>query len=112
MEWWASFASCSLHKSPCFTPGLEINSGNLEKIDPNWVREQLKNIFPTQKAQAKLFEAAWQTYLTYGGYYPDEEWFPLLRFAYEHALELLKDVVADPKWAGTEEIPLHDSARI
>lgn len=86
-------------QAPLFHAGFGERLWTLVNIDANWVTEQLKNIFPTAAEQSKLFEAAWQTYLTYGGYYPDEAWFPLLRFAYEHALDQLKGVVADPKRA-------------
>lgn len=79
------------HLDPSHDPALAIRAvyGQwfpwLVKLDPQWVAQNIANIFPLEESLQKLRDAAWETYITFCA--PYDTVFDLLREEYIRAID-------------------------
>lgn len=79
------------HLDPSHDPALAIRAvyGQwfpwLVKLDPQWVAQNIANIFPLEESHQKLHDAAWETYITLCA--PYDTVFDLLHEEYSRAID-------------------------
>lgn len=84
---------------------------SLVYLDPEWASQNVVVIFPTDEANRRLFEAAWQSYIMFAVHHPPAS--DLLREQYSVAIERLEAAPAngtqgtDPDHQLAQHIMLH-----